>query len=101
MLIRDKVGKQLMAAVEEVKDSQVEVIRLSTNEEFFQAIMNKIKSELEMLEQTRSIDNLAELMELIEWIQVALGSTDLKNVMDHRTDKLGLYWEKFYIKEKE
>lgn len=101
MLIRDNVGEEVLRAIEEVKDSDVEVVSLATNDEFFEAIMLKIKSELALLETTKSIDNLAEIMELIDWIQIALGTTKINEVIEERKQKLGLYYKKFYIKEKE
>jgi len=100
MLIRDNVGEEVLRAIEEVKDSDVEVVSLATNDEFFEAIMLKIKSELALLETTRSIDNLAEIMELIDWIQIALGTTKINEVIEERKQKLGLYYKKYYIKEK-
>jgi len=100
MLIRDKVGEEVKKAISEVDDSDVEVISLETNEEFFNAIMLKIKSELALLETTRSLDNLAEVMELIDWIQIALGTTKINELIEQRKEKLGLYYKKFYIKEK-
>lgn len=101
MLIRDNVGEEVLRAIEEVKDSDVEVVSLATNDEFFEAIMLKIKSELALLETTKSIDNLAEIMELIDWIQIALGTTKINEVIEERKQKLGLYYKKYYIKEKE
>lgn len=99
MLIRDKVGEEIQKAIEKVADSEVE-IRILTNEEFFEAIMSKIKSELDVLEKTKSLDSLAEIVELVEWIQVALGTTNLQDIIEERAEKLGLYWKKYYIKEK-
>lgn len=99
MLLRDKVAKELLEAVNSVKDSEVRIEKLTSNEEFFQAIIRKIRSELDLLEVTRSIDNLAELMELIDWIQVALGTTDIGKVIENRAEKLGLYWDRYYIKD--
>lgn len=101
MLIRDNVGDEVLKAIEEVKDSEVEVVSLTTNDEFFQAIMLKIKSELSLLETTKSIDNLAEVMELIDWIQISLGTTKINEVIEERKEKLGLYYKKYFIKEKE
>ena len=101
MLIRDNVGEEVLRAIEEVKDSDVEVVSLETNDEFFEAIMLKIKSELALLETTKSIANLAEIMELIDWIQIALGTTKINEVIEERKQKLGLYYKKYYIKEKE
>lgn len=100
MLIRDKVGQELSEALQEVKDKQFEIVKLETNEEFFTAIILKIKSEIELLETTKSLDNLAELMELIDWIQVSLGCTKIDEVIEYRKERLGLYWERYFIKDK-
>jgi predicted house-cleaning noncanonical NTP pyrophosphatase (MazG superfamily) len=99
MLVRDKVGEEIKKAIEEVADSDVE-LQMLTNEEFFDAIILKIRSELDVLEQTKSLDSLAEIMELVDWVQVALGTTNIQDVIQNRADKLGLYWKKYYIKEK-
>jgi len=99
MLVRDKVGEEVQRAIDEVADSDVEV-QMLTNEEFFDAIILKIRSELDVLEQTKSLDSLAEIMELVDWVQVALGTTNIQDVIQNRADKLGLYWKKYYIKEK-
>jgi len=99
MLVRDKVGEEVQRAIDEVADSDVEV-QMLTNEEFFDAIILKIRSELDVLEQTKSLDSLAEIMELVDWVQVALGNTNIQDVIQNRADKLGLYWKKYYIKEK-
>ena len=100
MLIRDKVAEEIQNAITKVSDSDVEIVQL-TNEEFFQAIIKKIKSELQLLETTKSVDNLAEIMELVDWIQIALGTTNIQDVIHNRADRLGLYWKKYYIKEKD
>lgn len=99
MLVRDKVGEELMRAIEKVKDSQVEVVKLLDNEQFLEAVISKIKSEIEILETNKSIDSLAEIVELIDWIQICFGTTKLNEVIEHRKDKLGLYWQRYYIKE--
>ena len=99
MLVRDKVGEEIQRAIDEVADSDVEV-QMLTNEDFFDAIILKIRSELDVLEQTKSLDSLAEIMELVDWVQVALGTTNIQDVIQNRADKLGLYWKKYYIKEK-
>ena len=100
MLVRDKVGQEIARAIEEVDDSSCEVVRLN-NDDFFEAIISKIKSEIDVLQGTKSIDSLAEIIELVDWIQVALGTTDMIDVIEHRAEKLGLYWQKYYIKNKE
>ena len=99
MLIRDRVGEELLRAIEEVKDSQVEIVKLTDNEDFLGAIISKIKSEIEVLETTKSVDALAEIMELVDWIQVCFGTTKMNELIDNRKEKLGLYWERYYIKE--
>lgn len=100
MLIRDRVGKELLRAINEVKDSKVEVVRLIDDEDFLEAILLKIKSELEILESTKSVDALAEIIELVDWIQICFGTTSLGHLVEHRKEKLGLYWDRYYIKEK-
>ena len=99
MLVRDKVGEEIQRAIDKVADSDVEV-QMLTNEDFFDAIILKIRSELDVLEQTKSLDSLAEIMELVDWVQIALGTTNIQDVIQSRADKLGLYWKKYYIKEK-
>ena len=100
MLVRDKVGEKILEAIENVKDSEVEVVSLDNNEDFLKAIFSKLKGELEILELTKSIDTLAEIIELIDWIQICFGTTHLDKVIENRKDKLGLYWQRYYIKNK-
>lgn len=100
MLVRDKVGEEVARAIKEVDDSSCEVVKLN-NDDFFEAIISKIKSEIDVLQGTKSLDSLAEIIELVDWIQVALGTTDLVDIIENRAEKLGLYWQKYYIKNKE
>ena len=44
MLVRDRVGREIIKAIEKVKDTDVEVVHLHDNEEFLQAIFLKIKN---------------------------------------------------------
>ena len=100
MLIRDNVGKTLSEALKDVKDKDFEIVKLETNEDFFQALISKIKSEIEILEKTKSLDSLAEILELVDWINISLGLTNVSDLIESRAEKLGLYWEKYYIKDK-
>lgn len=101
MLIRDKVAKELMEAFDKVKDKEVEIVSLSSDDDFFEAIITKIRSEIDLLEITKSIDNLAEIMELVDWIQVCLGTSRINDVIKDRERKLGVYWGRYYIKEQD
>lgn len=101
MLIRDLVGKKMLEALQKVKDKEIEIVRLTDNDEFLSAILAKIKSEIENLEITRSIDSLAEVVELVDWIQICFGTTRLDQVIEDRKDRLGLYWDRYYIKDGE
>jgi predicted house-cleaning noncanonical NTP pyrophosphatase (MazG superfamily) len=101
MLIRDNVAKELMNAFDKVKEKEVDIVTLSSDEEFFQAIISKIRSEIDLLEMTKSIQNLAELVELIDWLQVSLGTSKLSDVIEERQEKLGLYWGRYFIKEQD
>jgi len=100
MLVRDKVGKQIKKIIETSKSAEVEVTSLDDDEEFLEAIFTKLENELQILKLTKSIHSLAEIVELIDWIQICFGTTSLDIIMEERKDKLGLYWERFYIKEK-
>jgi predicted house-cleaning noncanonical NTP pyrophosphatase (MazG superfamily) len=101
MLIRDNVAKELMNAFDKVKEKEVDIVSLSSDEDFFQAIISKIRSEIDLLEMTKSIQNLAELVELIDWLQVSLGTSKLSDVIEERQEKLGLYWGRYFIKEQD
>ena len=101
MLIRDNVAKELMNAFDKVKEKEVDIVTLDSDEEFFQAIISKIRSEIDLLEVTKSIQNLAELVELIDWLQVSLGTSKLTDVIEERQEKLGLYWGRYFIKEQD
>lgn len=99
MLIRDNIGDSIKQTLDEQKEKKFEIVSLETDEEFFQAIVQKIRDEIEMLHLTKSVDNLAEVVELIEWLQISLGMSHLSDVIEYRKEKLGLYWKKYYIKD--
>ena len=99
MLIRDKIGDNLLKATKDMENEKFEIIELATDEEFFDAIMSKLKDEIEMLHITKSIEGLAEIVELVDWIQISLGTKHLDKIIENRKEKLGLYWKKYYIKD--
>lgn len=99
MLIRDKVGDNIKESSKGLKNDKFEIISLKTDEDFFEAIIKKLKDELEVFHITKSIDGLAEIVELVDWLQISLGMTHLEQVIENRKDKLGLYWKKYYIKD--
>ena len=100
MLVRDKIGESLEEQFAEYENSEVELIRLQTNEEMFNAILNKIKNEIELLSLTKSADNLAEIVELIDWLQICLGTTHIADLVEHRKEKMGLYYKRYFVREK-
>lgn len=100
MLVRDKVGEKLIETISKTKKSEIQIVKLDDNEEFLQALFSKIKNELEILELTRSPDSIAEICELFDWVQICLGSLRIDDIIEERKDKLGLYWERYYIKDK-
>jgi predicted house-cleaning noncanonical NTP pyrophosphatase (MazG superfamily) len=99
MLVRDLIGEKLKQELNKVKNKEVEIVHLNNNDDFFDAIMKKIKSELDILSTTKSVDSLAEVMELIDWIQVSLGTSKIDDVIERRKEKLGLYWQRYYIRD--
>jgi predicted house-cleaning noncanonical NTP pyrophosphatase (MazG superfamily) len=99
MLIRDKIGDNLLEATKDMENEKFEIIELATDEEFFDAIMSKLKDEIEMLHITKSVHGLAEIIELVDWIQISLGTKYLDKIIENRKEKLGLYWKKYYIKD--
>lgn len=99
MLIRDKVGDSIKEASKDLKNDKFEIISLETDEEFFEAIIRKLQDEIEIFHITKSIDGLAEIVELVDWLQISLGMTHLEQVIENRKEKLGLYWKKYYIKD--
>lgn len=101
MLIRDKIGEQLEKQLGEYTISEVELVRLSSNEELFNALIQKINNELQLLLLTKSIDNLAEIIELIDWLQICLGTSHINNIVEHRKEKMGLYYKRYFLREKE
>lgn len=99
MLIRDKVGDNLKEASKDLKNEKFEIVSLETDEDFFEAIIRKLQGELEVFHITKSVDGLAEIVELIDWLQISLGMSHLDKVIENRQEKLGLYWKKYYIKD--
>lgn len=101
MLVRDKIGEELEEKFKDYKKSEVELVKLETNEEFFQALIEKIQDELDLLNITKAPEHLAEIYELIDWVQISLGITGIGDLVRHKKDNLGLYWNRYYVKEKE
>ncbi len=103
MLIRDNIGESIKKMVEENREKKAdfEIVQLETDEDFFEAVIQKIQDEIKLLHTTKSIDSLAEIVELIDWLQISLGTTHLDDVIEHRKEKLGLYWKKYFIKDKQ
>jgi len=99
MLIRDKIGDNLLEASQNLENDKFKIIQLKTEEEFFEAIIEKLKDEIDLLHITKSIDGLAEIIELVDWIQISLGTRHLEKIIENRKEKLGLYWKKYYIKD--
>lgn len=99
MLIRDKIGDNIKEASKDLKNDKFEIISLEADEDFFEAIIRKLQDELEIFHITKSIDGLAEIVELVDWLQISLGMTHLEQVIENRKEKLGLYWKKYYIKD--
>lgn len=103
MLIRDNIGESIKKMIEknQEKKADFEIVELSTDEDFFEAVIQKIQDEIKLLHTTKSIDSLAEIVELVDWLQISLGTTHLDDVIEHRKEKLGLYWKKYFIKDKQ
>ena len=99
MLVRDKIGEKIQKALEKNEGAKFEIVKLETDEDFFEAVVNKLHDEIELLHITKSVDSLAEIVELIDWLKISLGTTRLDQIVEHRKEKLGLYWEKYYIKD--
>lgn len=99
MLIRDKIGENIKKAIDDNERVKFEVITLDNDSDFFEAIVQKIKDEVELLHITKSIDCLAEIVELVDWLNVSLGTSSLGDVIENKKEKLGLYWNRYYIKD--
>lgn len=99
MLIRDKIGENIKNAIDKNEKVKFEVVSLENDEDFFESIVQKIKDEVELLHITKSVDCLAEIVELVDWLSISLGTTHLEDVIEHRKEKLGLYWKRYYIKD--
>jgi len=37
---------------------------------------------------------------LVDWLQICLGTTHIANVVEHRKEKMGLYYKKYYVRER-
>lgn len=101
MLIRDKIGDKIKKEIEERGSKDIEIITLETNEEFFEAIMDKLSNELDLLYLSKNVNSLVEIIELIDWLKIALGTSKLNELVEDKKEDLGLYWKRYYIKDKE
>lgn len=101
MLIRDKIGDKIKKEIEERGSKDIEIVALETNEEFFEAIMDKLSNELDLLYLSKNVNSLVEIIELIDWLKIALGTSKLDQLVEDKKEDLGLYWKRYYIKDKE
>lgn len=101
MLIRDKVGERIKEELEQRGSTELEIVTLDSDEEFFDALMQKIEHEIELLHITKNISNLVEVIELLDWVKIVLGSTKLTDMVEDKKEDLGLYWKRYFIKDKE
>ena len=101
MLIRDKIGDKIKKEIEERGSKDIEIVALETNEEFFEAIMDKLSNELDLLYLSKNVNSLVEIIELIDWLKIALGTSKLDQLVEDKKEDLGLYWNRYYIKDKE
>lgn len=101
MLIRDKIGDKIKKEIEERGSKDIEIVTLETNEEFFEAIMDKLSNELDLLYLSKNVNSLVEIIELIDWLKIALGTSKLDQLVEDKKEDLGLYWKRYYIKDKE
>lgn len=99
MLVRDLVGEKIKKEIEKTKSSEVELQTIESNNDFFNALISKISSELETLKITKDANNLAEIIELLDWVQITLGVTKINDLIELRKQKLGLYWKRYYLKD--
>lgn len=101
MLIRDKIGDKIKKEIEERGSGDIEIITLENDDEFFNAIMDKISNELDLLYINKNVNNLVEIIELIDWLKIALGTSKLNQLVEDKKEDLGLYWHRYFIKDKE
>lgn len=100
MLVRDKIGEKLKKEIEKRGSEDIEVITLDNDEDFFEAIMEKINGELELLYMNKNLSSLVEIIELLDWLKISLGTTKLDQLVEDKKEDLGLYWHRYYIKDK-
>lgn len=100
MLVRDKIGERLKKEIEERGSKDIEIVSLESDDDFFEAIMDKLLSELDLLYLNKDISTLVEIIELIDWLKISLGTAKLNTLVEDKKDDLGLYWKRYYIKDK-
>lgn len=100
MLVRDKIGERIKKEIEERGSKDIEVVNLESDEEFFQAIMEKLTHEIDLLYLSKDLSTLVEIIELIDWLKIALGASKLSQLVEDKKDDLGLYWNRYFIKDK-
>lgn len=94
MLLRDLVAAKIK---KNNPDSLIE--RLENDDVFLDALVEKVESELLQFKESKSLDNLLEIIELADWMLAALGATKIADMLEDKKVENGLYWNRSYLRE--
>jgi predicted house-cleaning noncanonical NTP pyrophosphatase (MazG superfamily) len=96
-LVRDKIPAIIKADGKKLK------MRVLNDEEHLQALVKKLSEELKEFEEALSVEELADLQEIIHAIADSIGSSkkELEEVRAEKAEKRGGYNQKIFLESVE
>jgi predicted house-cleaning noncanonical NTP pyrophosphatase (MazG superfamily) len=96
-LVRDKIPAIIAADGKKLKT------RILSDEEHLQALIKKLSEELEEFEEALSVEELADLQEIIHALANAIGTDkkELEKVRAKKAEKRGGFSEKIFLEAAE
>jgi predicted house-cleaning noncanonical NTP pyrophosphatase (MazG superfamily) len=96
-LVRDKIPAIIAADGKKLKS------RILNDEEHLQALIKKLSEELKEFEEALSVEELADLQEIIHAIADAIGTNkqELEKVREEKAEKRGGFNQKIFLESVE
>lgn len=96
-LVRDKIPAIIKANGKKLK------IRVLSDEEHLEALLKKLSEELEELKEDHSVEELADVQEIVHALADAIGSSkeELEKVRSQKAAERGAFQEKIFLEAAE
>jgi len=94
-LVRDKIPQIIVA------DNQKPVIRQLDQKEYFIELIKKLKEETAEFEKSRSVEELADMKEVLIALREAMGirAGELEDVRRHKAKDRGRFKKRIYLEK--